>query len=102
MAWNWAVLIATLLAGGTALYIRLRWYRAPQAYAGIIAMAFCYFTAAAVLGAWILHVAGSRAASELSSSQLDSLRAPEIARLPSTTASPEVTAPGMSPTGYYC
>jgi len=31
MTWNWAALIAALLAGGTALYIRLRWRRAPQA-----------------------------------------------------------------------
>ena len=32
MTWNWAALIAALLAGGTALYIRLRWRRAASLY----------------------------------------------------------------------
>jgi hypothetical protein len=45
MTWNWAALIAALLAGGTALYIRLRWRRAPQAFTAKVAVALCYSVA---------------------------------------------------------
>jgi hypothetical protein len=61
MAWNWAALIAALLAGGTALYIRLRRRRAPQAFTAMVAVAACSFVAGAVIGAWILHLVGPRA-----------------------------------------
>lgn len=55
MTWNWAALLAAVMAGAGALYIHLRWRRAPQAYAAIIAIAACYSMAGAVLGAWVLR-----------------------------------------------
>ena len=58
MTWNWAALIAALLAVGTALYIRLRWRRSPQAFTAMVAVALCCFVAGAVLGAWVLHLLG--------------------------------------------
>jgi hypothetical protein len=58
MTWSWAALIAALLAGGTALYIRLRWRRSPQAFTAMVAVAVCFFVSGAVLGAWVLPLLG--------------------------------------------
>ncbi len=52
MTWNWAAIIAASLVGAGALYVRLRWRRAPQAYTAMVALAVCYFATGAVLGAW--------------------------------------------------
>jgi endonuclease YncB( thermonuclease family) len=38
-----------------AVYIRLRWRRAPQAYRAMVAVAGGYLIAGAVLGGWIVH-----------------------------------------------
>jgi hypothetical protein len=84
MTWNWAALIALLLAGGTALYIRLRWRRAPQAFTAIVAVAVCYFVSGAVLGAWLLYLLGP---SRPSPAPLPSAQ-PSIAALPSPRPSP--------------
>ena len=51
------VVIAAALIVVGALYIRLRWWRSPQAYRAMIALAVCYLAAGAILGAWIVHLA---------------------------------------------
>jgi hypothetical protein len=48
------VFIALLLVTAGALYIRLRWRRAPQAYRAMIAPALGYFIASALAAAWVL------------------------------------------------
>lgn len=54
--WTWVVLIAAILVAGGALYIRLRWLRAPQAYRAMVIVATSYLLAGALLGAWALHL----------------------------------------------
>lgn len=44
-----------VIAGG-ALYIRLRWWRSPQAYRAMIVVAVCYLVAGAVLGRLLVHL----------------------------------------------
>jgi hypothetical protein len=56
-AWGTSTLVALVLALGGALYIHLRWRRAPQAYRAMIALAACYFVAGVIMGAWILRLA---------------------------------------------
>jgi hypothetical protein len=48
-------MIALLGAAGGALYIRLRWHRAPQAYRAMIALAAGYGIVGILIGAWVLH-----------------------------------------------
>jgi hypothetical protein len=55
--WIVAVLIAAMLVLGSALYIRLRWHRAPQAYRAMVGVAACYLLIGSLLGAWVLHIA---------------------------------------------
>jgi endonuclease YncB( thermonuclease family) len=62
MTWNSAAFVAALLAAATALYIRLRWRRAPQAFTAMVAVAACFFVAGAVLGAWSLRFLAPRPA----------------------------------------
>jgi len=57
--WRWLVFIALALIVGGALYIRSRWRRSPQAYRAMIALAACYFVAGSIVGAWVLHLAGT-------------------------------------------
>jgi hypothetical protein len=104
LTWNWAALLGALLAGGTALYIRLRWHRAPQAFTVMVAVAVCYFVAGAVLGAWVLHLLGPSAPSSAprSSDQPPSGAPEQASPVPSAVASPELPVPGVSPSGYYC
>ncbi len=44
-----------LFVAAGAVYIRLRWGRAPQAYRAMVAIATAYLLMGAVLGGWILH-----------------------------------------------
>jgi len=91
--------MAALLGGGTALYIRLRWRRAPQAYTAMVAVAVCYFVAGAVLGAWVLHQLGPSApSSTVEPAESLPTSAPELSSpLPSGAASPMAgVAPGES------
>ena len=55
--WKWVLLVALALVVAGALYMRLRWRRAPQAYRAMIALAACYFVAGLMTGVWILHLA---------------------------------------------
>jgi len=80
MNWTTAVLTALMLVIVTALYIRLRWQRAPQAYHGMIGVAACCLVAGALLGAWVLHLAVPKPA-EL-----------PIAAIPAVSASPVAVA----------
>lgn len=52
------VVIAVALIAASALYIRLRWRRSPQAYRAMIALAICYLAAGAMLGGWVVHLVG--------------------------------------------
>ena len=80
-AWTTSVLVALALLLPGALYIRLRWRRAPQAYRAMIAVAACFFVAGSILGAWTLH-----------------LRAPKPAEI--ATAGPSASMPAPpSPAG---
>jgi len=53
--WASALILAAAIIVGGALYMRLRWRRAPQAYRAMAVLAVCYFAAGSILGAWILH-----------------------------------------------
>jgi hypothetical protein len=58
LTWSRIVIVfAAVLAGGGALYVRLRWHRSPQAYRAMFALAACYFVAGVLLGAWVMHLA---------------------------------------------
>jgi hypothetical protein len=106
MTWNLAALIAALLAGGAALYIRLRWRRAPQAYTAMVAVAVAYFVTGAILGAWVLHLFGSSAPTTArlpaDHPSVAALPSPIPSELPSSAALPEAPASRTSPSGYYC
>ena len=107
MTWNWAALIAALLAGGTALYIRLRWRRAPQAFTAMVAVAVCFFVAGAVIGAWVLPLLGPAAPipAPLPSRQPSraALASPQPSPVPSPLVLPKLPSLGGSPSGgYYC
>lgn len=54
--WETAVMIAAGLIICSAIYIRLRWHRSPQAYRAMIALAACYALAGSLLGAWVFHL----------------------------------------------
>jgi hypothetical protein len=56
------VFIALLLLAAGALYIRLRWRRAPQAYRAMIVLALGYFIAGALAATWVLHRAAPQSA----------------------------------------
>jgi hypothetical protein len=102
MTWNWLALVAALLAGTTALYIRLRWRRAPQAFTAMVAVAVCYFVAGAILGGWVVRQLGLKTASSAPGlSGRAPVGAPERPlQLPSLAVSPEAAA--TTPAGYYC
>jgi hypothetical protein len=70
------VFIAFLLMIAGALYIRLRWRRAPQAYRAMIALALGYFIAGAVAGAWVVHRAAPRPVEVVSASPGEPMAAP--------------------------
>src|SRR5277367_3945907 len=53
--WKLPIMIAILGAAGGALFIRLRWHRAPQAYRAMIALAAGYGIVGILIGAWVLH-----------------------------------------------
>ena len=106
MTWNWIALVAALLASATALYIRLRWRRAPQAYTAMVAVAVCFFVAGAVLGAWVLHLLGPNKPSPapLPSEQpsIAASASPRPSPVPSPLVLPKLPSLGGSPSGYYC
>jgi hypothetical protein len=52
------IIAAVALIAGGALYMRLRWRRAPQAYRAMLVIAACYFVAGSLVGAWVLHLVG--------------------------------------------
>ncbi len=56
LTWTWIVVVALALVVGAALYIRLRWRRAPQAHRAMMVLAACYFLAGSLVGAWVLHL----------------------------------------------
>jgi hypothetical protein len=56
------VFIALLPVAAGALYIRLRWRRAPQAYHAMIVLALGYFIAGALAATWALHRAAPQSA----------------------------------------
>jgi hypothetical protein len=60
-SWKWPVLAAFLLVVVGALYVRLLWRSAPQAYRAMIAAAVCYFVAGSLLGAWVFRLTEPRA-----------------------------------------
>jgi hypothetical protein len=102
MTWNWAALVAALLAGGIALYIRLRWRHAPQAYTAMIAVAVCSVAAGLVLGGWIGHFFAPSVSAPAEHERASTV-APELpSAAPSAAVSPEAAAPSASPSGYYC
>lgn len=98
MSWNWAALFAAVLTCAGALYIRLRWRRAPQAYSAIIAVAACYFMAGAVLGAWALQFWGPSGASTPAAQPAGSATVPASApKEASAPASNPETVPSAAP-----
>jgi len=104
VTWNWIALIAALLAGAIALYIRVRWRRAPQAFTAMVVVAVCSLAAGLALGAWIEHLFVPIVPV---SAPTERERAPTVApelpsAAPSAAASPEAAAPSASPSGYYC
>lgn len=54
---NAAIVAAVALIIIGALYIRLRWWRSPQAYRAMMALAVGYFVAGALAGAWLFSAA---------------------------------------------
>ena len=55
----WLLAISAAVIVGGALYIRLRWRRAPLAQRDMAVVAFAYFIAGCVIGAWVLQHFGS-------------------------------------------
>ena len=45
-----------LLLTAGAVYVRLRWRRAPQAYRAMVVVAAGYLVVGAVLGGWVVHL----------------------------------------------
>jgi endonuclease YncB( thermonuclease family) len=78
LTWKWTVLLALALVVGGAVYIRLRWRRAPQAYRAMVALAACFFVAGSLTGAWLLHLAAPKDA--------------EVATVKADNATPSVSA----------
>jgi hypothetical protein len=78
------VFIALLLVIAGALYIHLRWRRAPQAYRAMIVLGLGYFMAGALVATWVLDRA-----------------APQPAELISTKPSAPVVAPASGLAGAY-
>ncbi len=78
--------IAFALISSGGLYVRLHWRRSPQAYRAMIALAACYFVAGSIVGAWVLHLAGTN---------------PGIRPVPSSavasTSNPVALAPALKP-----
>lgn len=60
VTWKSAIILAALLVVLGALYIRVRWRRAPQAYRAMIGLTACYFVAGSIVGAWVLHLIALR------------------------------------------
>jgi hypothetical protein len=56
LSWKLPIMIAILGAASGALYIRMRWHRAPQAYRAMIALAAGYGIVGIFIGAWVLHL----------------------------------------------
>ena len=103
LALNVAALFAALLAVGTALYIRLRWRRAPQAFTAMVAVAACSFVAGAILGVWAMHQSRAKAASSVPPGLSERLPVGAPKRplpLPSLAVSPDAAA--TTAAGYYC
>lgn len=94
MTWESAVLVAVALLFGGALYIRLRWRHAPQAFRAMIVLATCYFFAGSVIGAWVLHIAAPKL--EVPVIEV----APPGTRMPSPTLAPPMT-PSAPTAGPY-
>jgi len=55
MSWTYAIGAALALVAAGALYVRLRWRRAPQAYQAMIVVCPAFFVAGALAGAWLMH-----------------------------------------------
>src|SRR5262245_35683155 len=103
MTWNWAGLVAALLAAVTALYIRLRWRRAPQAFTAMVAVAMCCFVTGAVLGGWVVHLLGaSRSRSAPSPGEQPTAAPAQPSPIASSAAIPNLPASTVPPAGYNC
>src|ERR1700681_3582125 len=76
--WITAVLTALMLMVSTALYIRVRWQRAPQAYRAMIGVAACCLFAGALPGAGVLHLARPKLA-EVPIAAVPAVPAPPVA-----------------------
>jgi hypothetical protein len=58
LTWTELMIVAALsLVAGGALYMRLRWRHAPQAFRAMLVIAACYFVAGSLVGAWVIHLA---------------------------------------------
>ncbi len=72
----------------------------------MVAVAVCYFVAGAIVGAWLVHLFGPKALTTApqpsEQPSVATLPSPQLSPLPSSAALPEVPAPGVSPSGYYC
>jgi endonuclease YncB( thermonuclease family) len=76
-----AVILAALLAGGGALYVRLRWRRSPRAYRAMFALAACYFVAGALATVWVMRITAPK---------------PATGAAPSAAVVPMIPAPAAS------
>ena len=58
--WAVAAVVAAALVLGSAIYIVLRWRRAPAARRALAAVGAACFAAGVLAGAWVFHLAGER------------------------------------------
>src|SRR5690349_5807017 len=93
--WSILALVAVILVSGGALYIRLRWHRAPQAHQAMIALAACYFVAGSIAGAWILHLSAPKP------SVLTQVAAPSAVATSPSAVAPTNTFPIPIPPLHY-
>jgi hypothetical protein len=66
--WAAPVLSAAILVLGVAVYVAVRWRRAPAAFRAMGKVAGLCFVAGFLAGAWALHAAGSRLPSKAAAS----------------------------------
>jgi hypothetical protein len=89
VSWASSLVVSLALLIGGAVYVRFRWYRSPQAYRAMIALAACYFVAGSIFGAWVLHLTVPKA-----SPPTAAVATPSV-----VAASPVATAPSVPPPG---
>jgi hypothetical protein len=66
--WTAPLPAAAVLVVGVAVYLGVRWRRAPAALRAMVNIASVCFIAGFLVGAWALHVAGSRVPSNAAAS----------------------------------